>query len=190
MVYYVVVMGNTSLVLSDKRRQLFDALQLALINDSTNLYRLQEMFYPQGEVSPDTVEFTSIVTVNTILFPNNNYCYYYPRAFKNSSNHYVRNITATSIDRFSISNDAFSNFQAKLTAYVNSIKMILEGLEYISYHLIMTITNIKLSSSSNRHSYYQYELNLEVDKLEVIPCEDDYVEAMSSVLSWVSTAYN
>ncbi len=100
LVYYVVVMENTSLVSSDyidKKRQLFDALQLASshkINDSTNLYQLQEIFYPRGAVSQDTVEFTSIVTVNAILFPNNNSCYYYSRAFKNSSNHYVRNITA------------------------------------------------------------------------------------------------
>ena len=118
-------MSWSSLVSSDyiDKQQLFDALQLALINDSTNLYKLQEIFYPTGGVSPDTVEFTSIVTVNTILFPNNNSCYYHdPQAFKNSSNHYVRNITATSIDQFSVSNDAFSNFQAKLTAYINSTR--------------------------------------------------------------------
>ncbi len=30
-------------------------------------------------------------------------------------------------------------------------------------------------------------LNLKVDKLKVIPCEDDYVDAMNAVLSWVST---
>ncbi len=42
LVYYVVVMGNTSLVSSDyinKQRQLFDALQLALINDSVSATR-------------------------------------------------------------------------------------------------------------------------------------------------------
>ncbi len=37
LVYFVVVMGNTSLVLSDltieEKQQLFDALQLALINN-------------------------------------------------------------------------------------------------------------------------------------------------------------
>ncbi len=77
-------MGNTSLVLSDldltidEKQQLFDVLQFALINDSTNLYQLQEMFYPPGVVSPDTVVFKSTVTVNTILLPDNSYYGCYP----------------------------------------------------------------------------------------------------------------
>ena len=89
-----MVIENTSLVSSgyiNRRLHLFDALQLVLINDSATLYRLQQIFYPLGAVSPDTVELIPIVTVNTILFPY--YCDYHaidPRAFKNSSNHYVR----------------------------------------------------------------------------------------------------
>ncbi len=125
-------------------------MQLALINDSTSLYQLQEIFYPTREVSPDTVEFIFVVTINTILLPNNNSCYSYnnPWAFKNSSNHYVRYSPWS--DHFSVSIDASSNAETKLTAYIDSIKEVLEGLEYTSYNLIMTITNMQLSSSSNR----------------------------------------
>ena len=184
-------MGNTSLVLSDltieEKQQLFDALQLALINNSTNLFQLQQMFYPPREVSPDTVEFTSIVTVNEISITDETRCYPRIDAFKNSSDlyYYVRN-TDFNTDRFLVSNDAFSNFQAKLTDYVNSINETLEELEYVSYHIIMTITNMRWSTPSIYLDFYV--LNFEVDKLDVMPCEEDYVDAMSAVLSWVSTA--
>ena len=193
MVNYVVVMGNTSLVLSDyidEEQQLFDVLQLALINDSTNLYKLQKMFYPPRKVSPYTVVFNSTVTVDTILFPHNTSCGYENPAFKNSSDHYVRNIDATSIDQFSVSNDAFSDSQAKLTAYVNSITPLLVELESVSFYFILAVTSINMNSYSESPTRtYEYTLNLKVDKLDVMPCQYDYVEAMNSLLSWVSTAY-
>ncbi len=194
LVYYVVVMGNTSLVLSDltieEEQQLFDALQLALINNSTNLYKLQEMFYPPGEVSPDTVVFNSTVTVNTISNPDNYSCdqdsFQFP-AFKNVSNHYVR--FDSFIDHFSVSNDALSSSQAKLTFYINSIEETIEWLEYISYFLIVAIVNIQLSPYSSSTSGHEHTLHLKVDKLEVMPCEHEYIKVMNSVLSWVSTCY-
>ena len=189
LVYYVVVIGNTSLVLSDyidEEKELIDALHLVLINNSTSLYELQKLFYPPGEVSPDTVVFNPIVTVNTI--PDNNSCNgSRSPAFKKYDDHYVRNFNdSLSTDHFSVSNDAFSNYQAKLKAYITSINVILEGLEYTSYHLIMTITNIQLSPPSD--NLYRYTLYLKVDKLEVMPCEYDYVDAMNFLLSWVSIA--
>ncbi len=140
-------MENTSLVLSyltiDEEQQLFDALQLALINDSTNLYKLQKLFYPPGEVSPDTVVITSFITVNTISHEARCDDHHPPtnHAFRNSSNYYVRNSNLP-YDPFSVSNDPFSNSQAKLTAHINSINNTLDVLEYVSYHIIMTITNI------------------------------------------------
>ncbi len=189
LVYYVVVMGNTSLVLSDltieEEQQLFDILQFALINDSTNLYKLQEMFYPPGEVSPDTVVFNSTVTVNTISNPNNYNC---DPAFQNISNHYVRD-PGYYIDQFSVSNDALSSSQAKLTVYINSIKETIEWLEDVSYYLIVTIVNIQLNPYSSSTSGHEHTLHLKVDKLEVMPCEDEYIKVMNSVLSWVSTCY-
>ncbi len=115
-------MENTSLVLSylpiEEEQQLFGALHQALINDSTNLYKLQKLFYPPGEVSPDTVVLNLKVTVNTISNPDNKYCY--SSAFVKSRNYYVR---SNFVDRFSVSNDAFST---TLTAYINSFKGALE----------------------------------------------------------------
>ena len=93
------------------------------------MFQLQQIFYPPGAASPDTVRFTSNVTVNKISITDETRCY----PFKNSSDlyYYVRNITDSNTDQFSVSNDAFSNSQAKLTAYVNSISATLEVLEYV-----------------------------------------------------------
>ena len=180
-------MGNTSLLSScqniKEEKQLFDALHHALVNDSTNLYKLQSLYNPPGKAMPDTVVINATVTIKKIYYDNIQYCDVYdPAAFVNNSaeKKYVRGW-----DRFTISNDALSNSNAKLADYIERNQDYIMMFDYVLYSLIINITDIKLFSPSSEYRSSIDQFNLQVDELEFMPCEYEFINAMEAVLSWV-----
>ena len=186
---------------------LFNALEEALLNDTSNLIKLQLLFYPPGYFSGDTVEIHICgcnFTVNSIknemvtpysITPYSNYIYWYHNtedqsrsAFlkvKGGSKYYFANNSVT----FHLSDNSDSNEQFK-SFIVRSYLVVVQTFEYISFYLFYIITLVRFNhpeyhSPGHYDNIDQRTIKFYLNELERMPSYAEVIETLASLFSWV-----
>ena len=176
-----------------REQALYDALDRALKNDSSNLFQLHYLFYPTGFVRADTMNKIIIpqcrLTVDNISDSNIDDrpafidCGATMCGYKRGK--YCFNQTDTDII-FSLSGvDAGSNSEShsRLHSFISDFQPFLKSIDYTSFILfnILTLSQLEKNDALNTISVF-----LEIDHLHIMPLHQDVIEELKSVLAWVS----
>ena len=183
---------------------LIQAFEDALRNDSSNLVKLQNIFYPPRS-SPAN---TAVVTIEGGIIVNNirknssesveqctnldlhDYDNCTRAAFVYDSGTYRLDIESDIDINFLLTDDVNANSYSKLLSYISSgsIVPLLAMFDYVSLNLLNTLTFTPLLSTSispDKFPYSSHDINLDINDLDVMPSYADAVDALMSVLSWV-----
>lgn len=178
---------------------LYEAMELALVEDKTNLIKLEKLFYPPTFIQTDTVE----VVIDSCDLTVRNMTFSYRSNLENPGLHYCNGICCGSgnninghcycmgsdVLRFYISDNVNANSQSKLLNYISSreVQIFMNSTDILSMILFDQLTNSHLSLSNRRVtnsvriSLHIHELNLDTD-----PSHTELIDALSLLLSWVS----
>ena len=188
---------------------LFTKLDGALSNNSQNLYRLHQVFYPPGRIQTGTVyvrirrcDFTVRNITNTTI----NY-YASPAFTKCTSIKYYDCVTQMlycarirdkdnndyySIE-FSLSDNEVLDSHSRLSNFITEYADFFQYIDYISFELFNYMTFLKLNSNNFYESQVHYgdtsnniEISLSIDELHEMPSEYEVIKELTYVLEWVS----
>ena len=155
----------------------FNALDKALRNDSSNLYELHRLLYP-GSFQVSTVQlFVFSFTVGNITDPSHNHG---TAGFIKCGSKYCFNEKNLA---FTLSVNEESNSHSRLLNYISEEKLYLEIFDYISYKLFSFLTHSQLYESI---LYESGSINLAIDELQEMPEYSDVIADLESILGWVS----
>ena len=169
---------------------LFTILDSALLNNSQNLYRLHQVFYPADRIQTDTVylfidggcgftvrNITDLDTANSwspafieCRCETQSYCAHYSIEFSLSVNEVL---------------DSYSRLLNFITKF-NYNYNIFQYIDYVSFELLSSLTLIQLSSMEPQQGGNYIEISLSIDELYEMPSESEVIEELPFVLEWVS----
>ena len=185
---------------------LFTKLDGALSNNSQNLYRLHQVFYPSGRIQTGTV-YVHIrgcdFTVGNITTTINNY-YESPAFIKCTSIKYdcvtqmlyCARIRDQDNDyyslEFSLSDNEVLDSHSRLSNFITKYNYFFQYIDYISFELLNYMTFLQLKSNDFYESQVDYGdtnnigISLSIDELHEMPSEHEVIKELTYVLEWVS----
>ena len=190
----LLVLSISGAVAQDYNTTLFDLFEAALLNDRDALRTLQEIFFnPNSKQSPEKVCLSVSISVEDIADPESDYCEF------RSSQAFVRGYDDTSGMTLWVFNSYYELHQqvddgeSDTQELANLITS--SGSTSVFYSFDPSFYSIMqtLSSSISLMFPYDYYSNDDAHiyittrtKLDEMPCWDEAVYAMRSVLMWVS----
>lgn len=200
-ILFVVVLFEINPVSSQLHKsELRKALENALVNDSSNLLALHDLFYPPATIVSDvTITLDQcLVTVRNITGPHDVPFYGDKPAFIDCDivcggvGVYCLNITTTQpyVDgsiQFFLSGNANANSHSKLLSYIGSGIFSVMMDEYVSFLLFKVLTFSQLNLEENGKPWLQ-DISLSIDTLHLMPTYREVILELEYILIiWVST---
>ena len=188
-VLLTTILPLSSTELNYEYSPLFELLQNALVNDTSNLVKLQALLYP-----PDTDQESSVY-VGVRFYP----CDFKVRSISNSGGK-NQSMTFDSCTkhgcgdqdycyantslRFQLMRDGTSNSHFKLYYYVREFWNMLVLIESASFELFNYVTRSKVGVVSYNGGKV-VNLSLIIDHFEKMPSEKSIADTLYLILSWV-----
>lgn len=189
-VLLAAILSSSFAVRNYEYSPLYEAFQNALVNDTSNLVKLQSLLYPP-EYNLESSVYTA-VRFNPCDFKVRKIDSYQEenqsRAFISCTNFSCRDCdelcyTNSSLI-FVLHVDGHSNSHFKLFYFVRSLWNILVVIESASFEMFNYMTNSKVDIVSYNGGQV-VNLTLKIDQLEKMPSNRDVEDTLLLILSWV-----
>ena len=148
----------------------YDLLENALLNDSDNVYRLQQRFLPLRGGSPREVDFRVTITVGEIVNGScDNYCWPSAPSFSEASGKFMlkwKNPHPHVQVEAMLSN----------TVFFESVFLFFGGISYPD-------------ESADDYMYTDCDIELHLDQLRCNPCSETTYDTLARIIKWVYINY-